>query len=107
MTHHTHREETEPVAGEVAEWVEERIEERDNWACRRRNDLPTDKRLLVVACMDERIPVEEALGCTLGDAHIVRNAGGNVPDDVIRSAALSTHFFETTEISSSITPTVG
>jgi carbonic anhydrase len=48
--------------------------------------------------MDERIPVEEALGLDLGDAQVFRNAGGKVTDDVIRSAALTTQFFDTTEI---------
>ena len=89
---------SEPEAGQVFERAEEHVEQRDDWARRRRKDLPTDKQLLVVACMDERIPVEEALGISLGDAHIFRNAGGKVTDDVIRSAALSTNFFDTTEI---------
>jgi len=89
---------TEPEAGRVHETVDEQIDERDNWARRRRKGIPTDKQLLVVACMDERIPVEEALGITLGDAQVFRNAGGKVTDDVIRSAALTTNFFETTEI---------
>ena len=80
------------------EWVDQRVEERDDWARRRRKDVPTNKRLLVVACMDERIPVEEVLGIELGDAHVFRNAGGKVTDDVVRSAALSTNFFDTTEI---------
>lgn len=48
--------------------------------------------------MDERIPVAEALGLDRGDAHIFRNVGGKVTDDVIRSATLSTNFFDTTEI---------
>ena len=89
---------SEPEAGQVFEWVDEQVERWDDWARRRRKDIPTDKQLLVVACMDERIPVEEALGLSLGDAHIFRNAGGKVTDDVIRSAALSTNFFDTTEI---------
>ena len=80
------------------EEVEARIDERDDWARRRRKGIPTDRQLLVVACMDERIPVEEALGLELGDAHVFRNAGGKVTDDVIRSVALSTNFFDTTEI---------
>lgn len=100
MPHHGHgheeRADTEP--GRVHEAVEERIERRDDWARRRRKGIPTDERLLVVACMDERIPVEDALGIELGDAHVFRNAGGKVTDDVIRSAALSTNFFDTTEI---------
>ena len=89
---------TEPEAGQVNEVVDERIENRDDWTRRRRKGIPTDKQLLVIACMDERIPVEEALGITLGDAQVFRNAGGKVTDDVIRSAALTTNFFETTEI---------
>lgn len=89
---------SEPEAGQVFERVEERIDQRDDWARRRRKDIPTDRQLMVIACMDERIPLEEALGISLGDAHIFRNAGGKVTDDVIRSAALSTNFFDTTEI---------
>ena len=82
----------------VHEWVDERVDERDDWARRRREGIPTDRNLLVVACMDERIPVEEALGLELGDAQVYRNAGGKVTDDVIRSAALTTQFFDTEEI---------
>jgi len=82
----------------VHESVEERIDERDDWARRRRKGIPADRGLLVVACMDERIPVEEALGLELGDAQVYRNAGGKVTDDVIRSAALTTQFFDTEEI---------
>lgn len=78
--------------------LERVIDERDDWARRRRKGIPTNKRLMIVACMDERIPVEEALDIELGDAHIFRNAGGKVTDDVIRSAALSTNFFDTEEI---------
>jgi carbonic anhydrase len=74
------------------------VDARDDWARRRRKGIPTDENLLVVACMDERIPVEEALGLELGDAQIFRNAGGKVTDDVIRSAALTTNFFDTNEI---------
>ncbi|MFC6825543.1 beta-class carbonic anhydrase [Halopelagius fulvigenes] len=84
--------------GAVHERVDAAVEERDDWARRRRKGIPTDERLLVVACMDERIPVEAALGLELGDAQVYRNAGGKVTDDVIRSAALTTNFFETEEI---------
>jgi carbonic anhydrase len=77
----------------LTEWVEAHVDKRDDWARRRRKDLPTDKQLLVIACMDERIPVADALGLEIGDAHVFRNAGGKVTDDVIRSAALSTQFF--------------
>jgi carbonic anhydrase len=82
----------------VHEYVDDRVDDRDDWAQRRRKGLPTDENLLVVACMDERIPVETALGLELGDAQVYRNAGGKVTDDVVRSAALTTNFFDTEEI---------
>jgi len=80
------------------EHVDETVTDRSDWARRRREGIPTNKNLLVVACMDERIPVEDVLGLELGDAQIFRNAGGKVTDDVIRSAALTTNFFDTDEI---------
>src|SRR6056297_196946 len=98
MAHHTDHEHEPPEAGRVHEWVDENVDARDDWARRRRKDIPNDKRLFVLACMDERIPVEEGLGLELGDAHIFRNAGGKVTDDVIRSAALTLQFFDTEEI---------
>lgn len=45
--------------------------------------------LAIVACMDARIDIEDALGLRAGDAHIIRNAGGLVTDDVIRSLIVS------------------
>jgi len=49
------------------------------------------RRLAIVTCMDARIDVFAALGLHLGEAHVIRNAGGRVTDDVLRSLALSTH----------------
>ena len=49
------------------------------------------RRLAVVTCMDTRIDVLAALGLAVGEAHVIRNAGGRVSDDVLRSLALSTH----------------
>ena len=98
MTHHHHHDDDEPEAGRVHETVDGGVDARDDWARRRRKGIPTDKNLLVIACMDERIPVADALGLELGDAQIFRNAGGKVTDDVIRSAALTTNFFDTDEI---------
>ena len=54
--------------------------------------------LVIVACMDARLDVEEALGLRTGDAHIIRNAGGLVTDDVIRSLIVSLELLGTTEI---------
>lgn len=74
------------------------LKEADLWARRRQLGIPTNKKLFVLACMDERLPVSEALGLEKGDAHIFRNAGGIVTDDAIRSAMLSTQFSGTKEI---------
>ncbi len=49
------------------------------------------RRLAVVTCMDARIDVFAVLGLKLGEAHVLRNAGGRVTADVLRSLALSTH----------------
>jgi carbonic anhydrase len=46
-------------------------------------------QLAVVTCMDARIDVLDAFGLQLGDAHVIRNAGGSVTDDVIRSLVVS------------------
>jgi carbonic anhydrase len=54
-------------------------------------DARPGRRLAVVTCMDARIDVFAALGLHLGDAHVIRNAGGRVTEDVLRSLALSTH----------------
>lgn len=55
-----------------------------------RDPRPT-RQLAVVTCMDARIDVFASLGLHLGDAHVIRNAGGRVTEDVLRSLALSTH----------------
>ncbi|MGB0084932.1 MAG: carbonic anhydrase [Rhodomicrobiaceae bacterium] len=56
------------------------------------------KRVAVVACMDARLDVEDLLGLQTGDAHIIRNAGGVVNDDVIRCLIISHHLLDTNEI---------
>ena len=55
-------------------------------------------RLVVIACMDARLDVEESLGLRTGDAHVIRNAGGLVTDDVIRSLIVSMELLGTEEI---------
>src|SRR6202167_1379980 len=54
-------------------------------------DSRPSRHLAVVTCMDARIDVFAALGLHLGEAHVIRNAGGRVTDDVLRSLALSSH----------------
>lgn len=56
------------------------------------------RKLAVVACMDSRIDAFAVLGLANGDAHIIRNAGGVITDDVIRSLCLSQRFLGTEEI---------
>ena len=55
-------------------------------------------RVAIVTCMDSRLHVAQALGLELGDAHILRNAGGRVTDDMIRSLVISQQQMGTREI---------
>ena len=59
--------------------------------------MPPGRKLAVVACMDARVTVEEVLGLKTGDAHIIRNAGGIVTEDTIRSLIISHHLLGTQE----------
>lgn len=56
------------------------------------------KRVAVLACMDARLDVEDLLGLQTGEAHIIRNAGGVVTEDAIRSLVISHHLLDTNEI---------
>jgi carbonic anhydrase len=86
--------------------LEQRVKDYDFWATRRRYGAEghNNASLWVLACMDERLPVDEALGIHVdtpvggGDAHCFRNAGGIVTDDAVRSAMLTCNFFGTKEI---------
>ncbi|HEV2770259.1 MAG TPA: carbonic anhydrase [Solirubrobacteraceae bacterium] len=60
--------------------------------------LPPARKVAVVACMDARLNPYGILGLTEGDAHVIRNAGGVVTDDVIRSLAISQRLLGTEEI---------
>jgi carbonic anhydrase len=60
--------------------------------------LPPARKVAVVACMDARLNVFGILGLTEGDAHVIRNAGGVVTDDAIRSLAISQRLLGTEEI---------
>lgn len=60
--------------------------------------LAPRRHLAVVACMDSRMDIFQMLGLAHGDAHIIRNAGGVVTDDVVRSLVLSQRLLDTKEI---------
>jgi carbonic anhydrase len=60
--------------------------------------LPPAKSVAVVACMDARLNVYGMLGLQEGDAHVIRNAGGVITDDEIRSLAISQRLLGTREI---------
>src|SRR3978361_891468 len=60
--------------------------------------LPPARHLAVVACMDARLDVYRILGLEPGEAHVIRNAGGVVSDDVIRSLVISQRLLGTREI---------
>lgn len=60
--------------------------------------LPPAKRVAVLACMDARLDVHKMLGLQEGDAHVIRNAGGAVTDDAIRSLVISQRLLGTNEI---------
>ena len=63
-------------------------------------DLPVApaRKVAVVACMDSRMPLFGMLGLAVGDAHVIRNAGGVITEDVIRSLTISQHALGTREI---------
>ena len=60
--------------------------------------VPPARRVAIVACMDARIETGRLLGLQEGDAHVIRNAGGVVTEDVLRSLVISQRLLGTTEI---------
>ncbi|WP_303909063.1 beta-class carbonic anhydrase [Thiohalomonas denitrificans] len=90
----------------LKEELQAKVDAYDHWAKRRHfgPEGANNRKLWVLTCMDERLPIDEALGIRVdspaggGDAHCFRNAGGIVTDDAIRSAMLTCNFFGTTEI---------
>jgi carbonic anhydrase len=60
--------------------------------------IPPAKKTAVIACMDARLDVHAILGLGIGEAHVIRNAGGVVTDDAIRSLAISQRLLGTEEI---------
>ena len=59
---------------------------------------PPSRGLAVVACMDARLDIHRMLGLREGDAHVIRNAGGVISDDVVRSLVISQRLLGTREI---------
>jgi carbonic anhydrase len=60
--------------------------------------LPPARHIAVVACMDARLDPAKILGINEGDAHVIRNAGGVVTEDALRSLAISQRLLGTSEI---------
>jgi carbonic anhydrase len=59
--------------------------------------MPPARRVAILTCMDARIHPAKALGLDVGDAHVIRNAGGRASDDAIRSLIISSRLLGTTE----------
>jgi carbonic anhydrase len=57
--------------------------------------MPPARKLAIIACMDSRMAIEQFLGLKTGDAHIIRNAGGLVTEDALRSLIISSHLLGT------------
>ncbi len=76
------------------------VRNREGVASLDRADLQVapKRRLAIVSCMDSRMDTFAILGLARGDAHIIRNAGGVITDDVVRSLCLSQRFMGTREI---------
>ncbi len=59
--------------------------------------MPPARHVAILTCMDARIHPEQALGLAIGDAHMIRNAGGRASDDAIRSLIISSRLLGTNE----------
>jgi Carbonic anhydrase len=60
--------------------------------------MPPARKVAVVTCMDARLHPEKFLGLNVGDAHVIRNAGGRVSEDALRSLAISQRLLGTQEV---------
>ena len=80
--------------------IDRMLEANERWAQQFPGSKPVRpaRRVAVVACMDSRIPLFGVLGLEIGDAHVIRNAGGVITEDVIRSLTISQHALGTQEI---------
>ena len=80
--------------------TDELLENNAEYAASFSGPLPLSpaRHVAVVACMDARLDVYRVLGLKEGDAHVIRNAGGVITDDEIRSLTISQRLLGTTEI---------
>jgi carbonic anhydrase len=80
--------------------VDRMLAANEEWARRFPGSKPVRpaRAVSVVACMDSRLPLFAMLGLDIGDAHVIRNAGGVVTEDTIRSLTISQHVLGTREI---------
>jgi carbonic anhydrase len=80
--------------------IDQLVRNNNAYAKTFQGDLPLQpaRRLAVLACMDSRLDVFQAIGLAEGEAHVIRNAGGLVTDDAIRSLAISQRILGTREI---------
>src|SRR5215210_12695 len=80
--------------------IERMLQANEAWAMRfpgSRSVRPA-RAVAVVACMDSRMPLFQMLGLEVGDAHVIRNAGGVITEDTVRSLTISQHLLGTREI---------
>lgn len=92
---------TVPDVHDDADVIDAAVAHNRTWSREHgRHERPVRPRrhLAIVTCMDSRLDVFAALGLAEGDAHVLRNAGGVVTDDTIRSLALSQHLLGTTAV---------
>ena len=81
--------------------IDRMLEANEEWAQRfpgEQAGRARRRKVAVVACMDSRMPLFGLLGLEIGDAHVIRNAGGVITEDTIRSLTISQHVLGTREI---------
>jgi carbonic anhydrase len=80
--------------------IDRMLEANQEWAQQFPGSKPVapGRHVAVVACMDSRMPLFPLLGLEVGDAHVIRNAGGVITEDTVRSLTISQHLLGTREI---------
>jgi carbonic anhydrase len=80
--------------------IDRMLAANEAWLDQFPGDVPVApaRKVAVVACMDSRMPLFGMLGLAIGDAHVIRNAGGVVTEDTLRSLAISQHVLGTRSV---------